>query len=40
MLDDDEIDSAKPDVDILFGVPDDALERAAGAAGPPKEWGF
>ena len=29
MLDDDEIDPAKLDVDILFDVPDDALERAA-----------
>jgi hypothetical protein len=32
MLDDDEIDPAKLDVDILFDVPDDALERAAGVA--------
>jgi hypothetical protein len=32
MLDDDKIDPAKLDVDILFDVPDDALERAAGAA--------
>jgi hypothetical protein len=32
MLDDVEIDPAKRDVDILFDVPDDALERAAAAS--------
>jgi hypothetical protein len=32
MLDDDEIDPAELDVDILFDVPDEALERAAGVA--------
>jgi hypothetical protein len=32
MLDDVEIDPAKLDADILFDVPDDALERAAVAS--------
>jgi hypothetical protein len=32
MLDNDEIDFAKLDVDILFDVPDDTLERAAAIA--------
>jgi hypothetical protein len=32
MLDDDETDPAKLDFDILFDVPNDAPERAAGIA--------
>jgi hypothetical protein len=41
MLDDDEIDPAKLDVDILFDVPDDALERAASVeVGPVVTVGY
>jgi len=33
MFDNDVTDLTKPDADILFDIPDDALERVA--AGPP-----